>query len=146
MAEGFALNFAVSCALPALLSSCFLLTGLPAQQYLASGTNRFATSREVRKALDAERALPNNTDAKASGVALVRYGRPPKGGSLCLCGSHRTSGVARACTASLMKWLFYDSEGHYECGRMGYAVMATHYAGLATQGGHAYLDSSRGSS
>lgn len=70
MAEGFALNFAVFCALPALLSSCFLLTALPAQQYLASGTNRFATSREVSKALDAERALPNNTDAKASGVAL----------------------------------------------------------------------------
>lgn len=30
--------------------------------------------------------------------------------------------------------------------RMGYAVMATHYAGLATQGGHAYRDSSRSSS
>lgn len=60
--------------------------------------------------------------------------------------SHGTSGVARACTASLMKWLFYHPEGHHECGRMGYAVMATHYAGLATQRGHAYLDSSHSSS
>jgi len=46
--------------------------------------------------------------------------------------SHGTSGVARACIASLMKWLFYNSEGHYERGRMGHAVMATHHAGLAT--------------
>jgi len=49
MAEGFALNFAVFCALPAILSSCFLLTGRPAQQYLASGTDLFATSREFAK-------------------------------------------------------------------------------------------------
>lgn len=33
MAEGFALNFAVFCAVPALLSSCFLLTGLPSSTW-----------------------------------------------------------------------------------------------------------------
>ena len=39
-----------------------------------------------------------------------------------------------------MKSLFYNWEGLYEYVLMGYAVVATDYAGLGTQGRHAYLD------
>ena len=39
-----------------------------------------------------------------------------------------------------MKSLFYNWEGLYEYVLMGYAVVATDYAGLGTPGRHAYLD------
>jgi len=81
-----------------------------------------------------------NEDAIASGVVLMPYGRPPKGGWPLLAWSHGTSGVARACAPSLMRSLFYNWEGLYEYVLMGYAVVATDYAGLGTPGRHAYLD------
>jgi pimeloyl-ACP methyl ester carboxylesterase len=79
-------------------------------------------------------------DALASGVVLVPYGQPPKSGWPVLAWSHGTSGVARNCAPSLMKSLFYNWEGLYEYVLMGYAVVATDYAGLGTKGRHAYLD------
>src|ERR1700732_228380 len=79
-------------------------------------------------------------DTLASGVVLVPYGQPPEGGWPLLAWSHGTSGVARACAPSLMKSLFYNWEGLYEYVLMGYAVVATDYAGLGTEGRHAYLD------
>ena len=82
----------------------------------------------------------SNEDAIASGVVLVPYGGPPKGGWPLLAWSHGTSGVARACAPSLMKSLFYNWEGLYEYVLMGYAVVATDYVGLGTRGRHAYLD------
>jgi len=39
-----------------------------------------------------------------------------------------------------MKTLFYNWEGLYEYVMLGYAVVATDYAGLGTEGRHAYLD------
>jgi alpha-beta hydrolase superfamily lysophospholipase len=39
-----------------------------------------------------------------------------------------------------MKSLFYNWEGLYEYVMLGYAVVATDYAGLGTEGRHAYLD------
>jgi pimeloyl-ACP methyl ester carboxylesterase len=39
-----------------------------------------------------------------------------------------------------MKSLFYNWEGLYEYVLMGYAVVGTDYAGLGTEGRHAYLD------
>lgn len=39
-----------------------------------------------------------------------------------------------------MKSLFYNWEGLYEYVMLGYAVVATDYAGLGTKGRHAYLD------
>ena len=82
----------------------------------------------------------NNTDALASGVVLVPYGLPPKDGWPLLAWSHGTSGVATDCAPSRMKSLFYDWEGLYEYVLMGYAVVASDYAGLGTPGRHAYLD------
>jgi alpha-beta hydrolase superfamily lysophospholipase len=82
----------------------------------------------------------SNEDALSSGVVLVPYGQPPKGGWPLLAWSHGTSGVGRICAPSLMKSLFYNWEGLYEYVLMGYAVVATDYAGLGTEGRHAYLD------
>lgn len=82
----------------------------------------------------------NNEDAFASGVVLTPYGKPPVGGWPLLAWSHGTSGVAKACAPSLMKSLFYNWEGLYEYVILGYAVVATDYAGLGTDGRHAYLD------
>jgi pimeloyl-ACP methyl ester carboxylesterase len=79
-------------------------------------------------------------DTLGSGVVLVPYGQPPKSGWPVLAWSHGTSGVARTCAPSLMKSLFYNWEGLYEYVLMGYAVVATDYAGLGTEGRHAYLD------
>src|SRR5262249_54074969 len=41
---------------------------------------------------------------------------------------------------SLMKSLFYNWEGLYQYVSLGYAVVATDYSGLGTEGRHAYLD------
>src|ERR1700730_419797 len=82
----------------------------------------------------------SNEDALASGVVLVPYGQPPDTGWPLLAWSHGTSGVARICAPSLMKSLVYNWEGLYEYVLMGYAVVATDYAGLGTEGRHAYLD------
>lgn len=82
----------------------------------------------------------DNTDTLASGVVLVPYGRPPREGWPLLAWSHGTSGVANNCAPSLMKSLFYNWEGLYEYVMLGYAVVATDYAGLGTDGRHAYID------
>src|ERR1700675_1663283 len=79
-------------------------------------------------------------DAISSGVVLVPYGTPPPGGWPLIAWSHGTSGVARSCAPSLMRSLFYNWEGIYEYVLMGYAVVGTDYAGLGTEGRHAYLD------
>lgn len=82
----------------------------------------------------------DDRDAVASGVVLLPYGNSPKGGWPLIAWSHGTTGVTRACAPSLMRSLFYNWEGLYEYVALGYAVVATDYAGLGTAGRHAYLD------
>lgn len=129
---------------------------LPATAFYATAGNmNAAPGALVRSAPAIDFALPpgitatrilyhtrtaNNEDTLASGVVLVPYGRPPKDGWPLLAWSHGTSGVARNCAPSLMKSLFYNWEGLYEYVMLGYAVVATDYAGLGTEGRHAYLD------
>ncbi len=79
-------------------------------------------------------------DSLATAVVLLPYGSPPKDGWPLIAWSHGTSGVARGCAPSLMKSLFYNWEGLFEYVMLGYAVVATDYAGLGTPGRHAYLD------
>ena len=67
---------------------------------------------------------------------LLPYGPPPKDGWPLLAWSHGTSGVATNCAPSLMKSLFYNWEGLYEYVTLGYAIVATDYAGLGTAGRH----------
>ena len=82
----------------------------------------------------------SKTDTLSSGVVLIPYGQPPRDGWPLLAWSHGTSGVANNCAPSLMRSLFYNWEGLYEYVMLGYAVVATDYAGLGTGGRHAYLD------
>jgi pimeloyl-ACP methyl ester carboxylesterase len=82
----------------------------------------------------------HDLDTVASGVVLVPYGKPPKDGWPLLAWAHGTSGVARACAPSLMKSVYYNYEGLYEYVLAGYAVVATDYVGLGTEGRHAYID------
>jgi len=76
----------------------------------------------------------------ASGVVLTPYGEPPPDGWPVLAWAHGTSGVARSCAPSLMKSLYYNWAGLFQYVSLGYAVVATDYAGLGVPGHHAYID------
>ena len=81
-------------------------------------------------------------DVASSGVVLYPYGKkPPSGGWPVIAWAHGFSGVARACAPSLMRNI-----GHAPFLSMyvnlGYAVVATDYAGLGTRFRNAFLDGS----
>lgn len=72
-------------------------------------------------------------------VVLVPFGTPPAGGWPLIAWAHGTAGFAHDCAPSLMKDLYYGWEGLFEYPMMGYAVVATDYAGLGTDGPHEYM-------
>ena len=79
-------------------------------------------------------------DVAASGVVLIPYEKkPPAGGWPILAWAHGATGVARSCAPSLMRNI-----GHGPFLSMyvnlGYAVVATDYAGLGTSFRNAFLD------
>lgn len=74
-----------------------------------------------------------------SGVVLVPAGAPPAGDWPVIAWAHGTSGVARMYAPSLMKDLTYGEEGLLPMVRAGFAVVATDYHGLGTEGPHEYL-------
>jgi alpha-beta hydrolase superfamily lysophospholipase len=74
-----------------------------------------------------------------TGIVLIPFGAPPAGGWPVIAWAHGTSGVAQDCAPSLMKDLYYGWEGLFEYPMMGYAVVATDYAGLGTDGPHEYM-------
>ena len=80
-----------------------------------------------------------NKDVATSGVVLVPAGTPPAGGWPVIAWAHGTSGVAQMCAPSLMKDIAYGEEGLLPMVRAGYAVVATDYHGLGTEGTHQYL-------
>lgn len=75
----------------------------------------------------------------ASAVILIPFGRPPSGGWPVIAWAHGTSGVARNCAPSLMRDLYYGWMGLFEYPMLGYAVVATDYAGLGTRSPHQYM-------
>ncbi len=75
-----------------------------------------------------------------SGVVLIPAGKAPAGGWPVIAWAHGTSGVARACAPALMKDVYYGNEGLSEMLRAGYAIVATDYHGLGTEGAHQYVD------
>ena len=75
----------------------------------------------------------------ATAVVLIPFGEPPPGGWPIIAWAHGTAGVARVCAPSLMKDLYYGWEGLFEYPMVGYAVVATDYAGLGTRGPHQYM-------
>jgi Secretory lipase len=78
-------------------------------------------------------------DVASSGVILVPEGKPPAGGWPIIAWAHRFSGVARTCAPSLMRNLYVGPFLSMYVG-LGYAVVATDYAGLGTNFRNAFLD------
>jgi hypothetical protein len=75
-----------------------------------------------------------------SAVVLIPAGAPPPGGWPVIAWAHGTAGVARQCAPSLMKDVYYGEEGLMPMVRAGYAVVATDYHGLGTDGVHQYVN------
>jgi hypothetical protein len=83
-----------------------------------------------------------NKDVAASGIVLFPYDKkPPAGGWPIIAWAHGAAGVARSCAPSLMR-----NVGHGPFLSMyvnlGYALVATDYAGLGTSFRNAFLDGS----
>ncbi|MFZ3212033.1 MAG: lipase family protein [Terriglobales bacterium] len=81
----------------------------------------------------------NGEDAATSGVVLVPDRKPPKGGWPVIAWAHRLEGVARTCAPSLVQNLHEGSFLSMYV-NLGYAVVATDYAGLGTNYRNAAID------
>ncbi len=73
-----------------------------------------------------------------SAVVLIPAGEAPRDGWPVIAWAHGTSGVARPCAPSAMKDVYYGDEGLFPMVEAGYAVVATDYHGLGTEGSHQY--------
>lgn len=82
----------------------------------------------------------DDKDVATSGVVLVPAGTAPIGGWPIIAWAHGTSGVARQCAPSLERDMEYGEEGAIPMVRAGFAVVATDYHGLGTEGPHEYLN------
>jgi pimeloyl-ACP methyl ester carboxylesterase len=78
-------------------------------------------------------------DVAVSGVVLIPNGTPPPGGWPVLAWAHNFNGSARPCAPSLGKNLIEGPLLSMYTG-LGYAVVASDYAGLGTNFPHAALD------
>ena len=79
-------------------------------------------------------------DVATSGVVLIPAGVPPPKGWPLIAWAHGTSGVARLCAPSAMKDVYYGDEGLMPMVAAGFAVVATDYHGLGTEGPHQYVN------
>lgn len=97
------------------------------------------------KGATAVRILYHSLDATGgnvatSGVVLIPAGSPPPKGWPVIAWGHGTSGVARLCAPSVMKDVYYGDEGLMPMVAAGFAVVATDYHGLGTEGPHQYVN------
>jgi pimeloyl-ACP methyl ester carboxylesterase len=79
-------------------------------------------------------------DVATSGVVLIPGGTPGPKGWPVIAWAHGTSGVARPCAPSAMKDVYYGDEGLMPMVAAGFAVVATDYHGLGTEGPHQYVN------
>jgi pimeloyl-ACP methyl ester carboxylesterase len=80
-------------------------------------------------------------DVATSGVVLIPSGTPGPKGWPVIAWAHGTSGVARLCAPSAMKDVYYGDEGLMPMVAAGFAVVATDYHGLGSDGGpHQYVN------
>jgi alpha-beta hydrolase superfamily lysophospholipase len=79
-------------------------------------------------------------DVATSGVVLIPAGTPGPNGWPVIAWAHGTSGVARLCAPSAMKDVYYGDEGLMPMVAAGFAVVATDYHGLGTEGPHQYVN------
>ena len=96
------------------------------------------TGMKVYRFLYHSRAF-DGQDVPASGVIILPYGDPPEGGWPVIAWAHGTTGVGRLAAPSLDNHLVYGWEGLLMWPTLGYAVVATDYAGLGTNVPHQYL-------
>ena len=82
---------------------------------------------------------PSETDVAASGVVLLPRGEPPPSGWPIIAWAHDFIGSARECAPSLLKTLNEGPLLSMYVG-LGYAVVASDYAGLGTNFPYAVLD------
>jgi hypothetical protein len=82
---------------------------------------------------------PHDKDVAASGVVLLPRGVPPAGGWPIIAWAHDLTGSARQCAPSLLKTLNEGPLLSMYVG-LGYAVVASDYAGLGTNFPYAVLD------
>jgi len=82
---------------------------------------------------------PREKDVAASGVVLLPRGVPPSGGWPIIAWAHDLTGSARQCAPSLLKTLNEGPLLSMYVG-LGYAVVASDYAGLGTNFPYAVLD------
>ena len=82
----------------------------------------------------------DNHDVATSGVVLIPAGKAPAEGWPVIAWAHGTSGVAQKCAPSLQKDVYYGEEGLMPMVRAGFAVVATDYHGLGTNGRHQYVN------
>jgi Secretory lipase len=82
---------------------------------------------------------PHDRDVAASGVVLLPRGVPPAGGWPIIAWAHDLTGSARQCAPSLLKTLNEGPLLSMYVG-LGYAVVASDYAGLGTNFPYAVLD------
>lgn len=107
--------------------------------------SQVVTDYSLPKGVRAVRILYHSRDATgrdvaASGVVLIPAGQAPQGGWPVIAWAHGTSGVARICAPSMMKDVYYGTEGLFPMVEAGFAVIAPDYAGLGTASDHQYLD------
>ena len=79
-------------------------------------------------------------DVATSGVVLIPGGTPGPKGWPVIAWAHGTSGVSRLCAPSAMKDVYYGDEGLMPMVAAGFAVVATDYHGLGTEGPHQYVN------
>jgi dipeptidyl aminopeptidase/acylaminoacyl peptidase len=79
-------------------------------------------------------------DVATSAAVLIPAGTPPPQGWPVIAWAHGTSGVARLCAPSAMKDVYYGDEGLMPMVAAGFAVVATDYHGLGTEGVHQYVN------
>jgi pimeloyl-ACP methyl ester carboxylesterase len=103
------------------------------------------TGYTLPKGATAVRIIYHSLDATGGDVAtsaavLIPAGTPPAGGWPVIAWAHGTSGVARLCAPSAMKDVYYGDEGLMPMVAAGFAVVATDYHGLGTEGSHQYVN------
>lgn len=109
-----------------------LIRSAPADDYsLSADVSAFRILYHSRAA--------SGQDVPVSGVVLVPTGTPPKGGWPVIAWAHGFTGAGRQCAPSRLRNLYYGSFFSMYVG-LGYAVVATDYAGLGTDVRNAVMD------
>jgi alpha-beta hydrolase superfamily lysophospholipase len=82
---------------------------------------------------------PDGRPIAVSGVVILPAGAMPQGGWPIVAWAHPTTGIVPRCAPSLAIFLFQQIAGSRQLLEAGYAIAATDYPGLGTEGPHPYL-------